>query len=65
MKDYFLLISIFVIFLLIFVCSWIFQSHMEAQSFNKITGENISTWDAMWVQLRIDRPAIRSDNEGL
>lgn len=38
------------------VSEWVFVSHMEAGAFNRITGEQVSTWDAMWVHLRVDRP---------
>lgn len=29
-------------------------SAMEARSYNRITGANVTVWDAMWVQLRVD-----------
>lgn len=32
---------------------WVFPSHMEAQAYNRVTGENVSTWDAMWIELRV------------
>jgi ABC-type amino acid transport system permease subunit len=54
-KGYTLLVVAFVMFL---VSTWVVQSHMEAKSFSRITGEQITTWDAMWVQLRVDRPII-------
>ena len=47
------------IILLIFAIStgwWILKSRMEATAFNRITNSEVSTWDAMWVQLRVDRP---------
>ena len=37
---------------------WIVRSHMEAATFSRITGEQVTTWDAMWVQLRVDRPVV-------
>lgn len=27
--------------------------YFEAQSYNRITGENVSYWDALWVELRV------------
>lgn len=30
------------------------QPFFEARSFNKLTGNNASTWDAIWVELRVD-----------
>ena len=39
---------------------WIVASHFEAQSYNKLTGHNISTWEAMWIQLRVqDAPRLK------
>ena len=54
MKEWFaLLISVLVI--LFFVNSgWVVQSYFEARSFNKITGKDVSTWDAMFLKLRVD-----------
>ena len=36
---------------------WIVRSHFEAESFNRITGKDISTWDAMFIELRVQEPA--------
>lgn len=32
---------------------WIGQSHFEAKAYNNITGSNVSTWDAMFIELRV------------
>ena len=32
---------------------WVGKSYFEASSFNAATGKNVSTWQAMWIQLRI------------
>ena len=32
---------------------WVAKSHMEARSFNAVTGKNVSTWQAMWIELRV------------
>lgn len=32
---------------------WIIPSYFEARSYNRITGENVSTFDAMFVNLRV------------
>ncbi len=32
---------------------WTTASHFEAKVFNEITGRDVSTWQAMWVQLRV------------
>ncbi len=36
---------------------WWFQSAMEAAAYNRVTGKDISTWDAMWVELRVQEGA--------
>lgn len=33
--------------------AWIFKSYMEAKVYTKVTGVKVSTWDAMWVELRV------------
>lgn len=43
--------------LLVVLPLWIGRSYMEAQSFNRVTGKNVSTWDAMWIQLRVQEQA--------
>jgi hypothetical protein len=30
------------------------SAHFEAKAFNKHTGKNVSMWDALFLQLRID-----------
>jgi hypothetical protein len=36
---------------------WVVSSYFEAQSYNSITDSNVSTWDAMFVELRIQGEA--------
>jgi hypothetical protein len=36
---------------------WVFTSNMEAKAFNNATGKNVSTWDAMWIELRVQEGA--------
>ena len=42
-----------ILILLIAPLTWIFKSHMEAKAYNRLTGSNATTWEAMWVQLRV------------
>lgn len=35
-------------------CFWILPSYFEAKTFSRLTGKSVSTWDAMWVELRIE-----------
>lgn len=37
--------------------SWVFSSAMEAAAYNRVTGKNVSTWDAMWIELRVQEGA--------
>lgn len=39
--------------LLLFLGIWVFASAMEARAYNNVTGGNVSTWDAMWIELRV------------
>lgn len=34
------------------LCHWA-QSYFEAAAYNRATGSNVSTWDAMWIELRV------------
>ncbi len=33
---------------------WIGKSYQEAATFRRLTGREVSTWDAMFVELRVD-----------
>jgi hypothetical protein len=33
--------------------AWVFPSYMEARAYNHATGAHVSTWDAMFVDLRV------------
>lgn len=32
---------------------WVVQSSIEAASYNRVTGSSVSTWDAMFLDLRV------------
>lgn len=36
---------------------WVFSSWQEASTYAKLTGKEVSTWDAMWVELRVQEGA--------
>lgn len=38
------------------VVGWIWQSSIEAEVFNKATGSTMTTWDAMFLELRVQAP---------
>jgi len=33
---------------------WPVQSYFEARAYNRLTGSDVSTWDAMWIELRVE-----------
>jgi len=45
--------GIFPLALIAMLVFWIFSSAMEAKAYERITGKKVSTWDAMWVELRV------------
>lgn len=44
---------IVLVVLLLALGAWIFTSAMEARAYNRATGSDVSTWDAMWIELRV------------
>lgn len=32
---------------------WVSKSSLEASAYNRVTGSHVSTWDAMWIDLRV------------
>lgn len=36
---------------------WVFSSNMEASAFNSVTGKSVTTWQAMWIELRVQEPS--------
>lgn len=38
---------------IILLGAWFATSWAEARAFNEVTGKNVSAWDAMWVDLRV------------
>lgn len=50
-----LVIILLIVGLLLF--SWPICSYFEARAYNNITGKNVSTWDAMFVELRVQEGA--------
>ena len=32
----------------------LFRAHMEASTYNRLTGQDVTTWEALWVELRLD-----------
>lgn len=53
MKEYIDLIVMAIVILLIMIGVWVGASYFEARAYNKITHSNVSTFDAMFVELRV------------
>lgn len=41
------------VLVLAFLLCWVIGSSMEAGAYNRVTGSSVSTWDAMWIELRV------------
>ena len=39
------------------VVCWVIGSHFESKTYTELTGRTVTTWQAMWVQLRVIEPA--------
>jgi hypothetical protein len=48
-----LLLTILAVLLLGWLAAWAGKSYMEATSYENVTGRQVSTWDAMWLELRV------------
>ena len=33
---------------------WVFVSKMQADTYNRLTNSDLTTWEAMWIQVRLD-----------
>ncbi len=53
------LVALAVVALLVF---W-FQAHQEAATYRRLTGRAVTTWDALWVELRVMDCAPRGDSQ--
>jgi len=57
MKVLLLLFVIIMFVLSIPTGIWVFRSAMKANAFNHATGKHVTTWDAMWIELRVQEPS--------
>lgn len=39
--------------LIVAIGEWVLMSAMEAKAYNRATGAEVTTWDAMWIELRV------------
>lgn len=54
---------VMIVAIAISIAAWIISSKMEAEAYNRVTGENVSTWDAMWIELRVQSPPKKGDGK--
>lgn len=47
------LIFMVILLALILGPGWVVWSHFEAKAFNRATGKAVTTWEAMFIQLRV------------
>jgi hypothetical protein len=47
------IIGIMLGILLVPLIGWVVPSYFEARAYRKLTGADVTTWDAMWVELRV------------
>lgn len=41
------------IVIVVCIALMVVSSHFESKTYNKLTGANTTTWDAIWVELRV------------
>lgn len=46
-------VTLSLLFLLILVSADVVKSKFEADAYNRATGSSVSTWDALWIELRV------------
>lgn len=50
--------------LVVVLMNFLIQPYMESMTYNKLTGAKTTTWDAMWVELRVqDQASTNKDNK--
>lgn len=47
------ILYLILIFLVVAIGGWVTFSYFEAKSYNNLTGNNVSTWNAMFLDLRV------------
>ena len=62
-KVVLVLVVIFLLIIAFAVGVGLIASYFEAEAFNEMTGENVSTWQAMFVELRVQEQVIEPNEE--
>ena len=54
-------VAIMSVFLTLTMGAWVVRSHFEAQTYSELTGKTVTTWQALWVDLRVIEPALSNE----
>ena len=46
--------ALYAMLFIVLTAAWIVGSHFEAKAYSELTGKEVTTWQAMWVKLRVD-----------
>jgi hypothetical protein len=57
MREEYGFILALVILVSVLCGAYVFSSYQEAKVYTKLTGKNVTTWDALWVDLRVQDSA--------
>lgn len=52
---------LFALLCVLLVGGWLGQSYFEARAYNRVTGKNVSMFDAMFIELRVQESAKDDD----
>ena len=52
-----------VVIVIISICIWVGCSYLEARAYNNVTGQDVSTWDAMFLDLRVQEGVAPKDKD--
>lgn len=53
LKEILPIVGIVCAVLLFAIIPWVLSSYFESTSYNRLTGATTTTWDAMWIELRV------------
>lgn len=56
-------VAIFIVTIALVTAPWVIRSYFEARAFENVTGKKVSTWDAMFIELRVQEPPLK-DTKG-
>lgn len=62
-KEIVVTVASMILGLLILTGVWVISSHMEAKAYNRVTRSNVTTWEAMWIQLRVQNPSASTESQ--